>query len=231
MLLLATLSAALAAPLIPVVELDPGPVRDASAAIVRLPGGTGFVLADTGLVLTNAHVALASGTEATALLAWTDEDHPGEPVDLALLRSSAALDLALYGPADATVRLPRGLPLATESVRNGDPVTLLGHPGQLPQRAGTGPVLTATGELGGQPVVEYALPGWWGSSGSPVLDDAGMVIAIHVGWDATERLNGALVGRPAFVIADFIDDTDTLGREHLFLEVPAPRRATADKAP
>ncbi|KUJ85849.1 hypothetical protein AVO45_02400 [Ruegeria marisrubri] len=100
--------------------------------------GTGFVLRDTGLIVTNRHVAVPwankpgvqMGGEAmepvmTRFVAY----FPGGigPLDLSLVAASDTADLALLIPGEG-VELPPGLPLAEQAPVPGQEILVMGFP-------------------------------------------------------------------------------------------------------
>ncbi|WP_170397476.1 trypsin-like peptidase domain-containing protein [Ruegeria arenilitoris] len=101
--------------------------------------GTGFLLQDTSLLVTNRHVALpwttgdraqalkAAGLEAEilSLLAYLPEQ--SKPMEAVLLRASKTADLALLS-VDANRVQGLGLSLAPHPTRAGEEVFLLGFP-------------------------------------------------------------------------------------------------------
>lgn len=100
--------------------------------------GTGFMLKDRGVLVTNRHVALpwdrnpgiGLGTEAlepvmTRFIAY----FPGrpDPIEVQVLRVSDVADLALLQPAEAA-DLPPGLAVATAPPVAGEGVIVMGYP-------------------------------------------------------------------------------------------------------
>jgi S1-C subfamily serine protease len=169
----------------PSVLASPG-ARAARGSVVQVRGracgivkqGSGWV-ADDGLVVTNAHVI--AGEEDTLVLAPDGAPHDAQPVyvsardDVAVLRVDglAAPRLVLAGAperAESVVLLgfPGGGPLTAEAATAAPPRTVLG-----PDAYGRGlaprSVVVTRGSLGP------------GSSGGPVVDAGGRVVAMIFG--------------------------------------------------
>jgi S1-C subfamily serine protease len=140
--------------------------------------GSGFVIDDDGLLLSNSHVVedadtvtatFEDGTETEARVLGRDES-----TDLAVLRVE---DLP-----DGVEPLPLGssLPLVV-----GDPVIAIGNPFGLERTATTGIVsalkriIRAPNDFEIQNVIQTDAAINQGNSGGPLLDDAGRVIGIN----------------------------------------------------
>lgn len=140
--------------------------------------GSGFVISDDGLVLTNSHVVedaetvtatFEDGTEARAPVLGRDES-----TDLAVLRVDD---------------LPRGVePLSLGSslpLVVGDPVIAIGNPFGLERTATTGIVsalkriIRAPNDFEIQNVIQTDAAINQGNSGGPLLDTAGRVVGIN----------------------------------------------------
>jgi serine protease Do len=145
--------------------------------------GTGVVIAE-GRVLTNAHnlrgeemtLTFADGREAAARVAAFDPDG-----DLAVLETDTAGTPAISWDADAEVRI-------------GTPIFALANPGGRGLRVTFG-LVSATGRtfrgprgrrIGGS--IEHTAPLVRGSSGGPIVDEAGRLLGIN-----TVRVDSALV--------------------------------------
>jgi S1-C subfamily serine protease len=186
-------------------------VHDALPAVVRMGSATGFVVSPHGLVITNHHVTSSFGASGVAVLA----DHGGafdRVVRLQLVRTEPDIDAALYRMIATHDPLP-WIELRPTPARQGEVVAVLGHPDGQPLRVTYGQVMTPEAEVAGTPSVEYSAPTWYGSSGSPVIDPNGFVVAIHWGWDMHGTLNGLFTGIPAHLVLD------------AFPELKDPRRA------
>ncbi|MCA0872868.1 trypsin-like peptidase domain-containing protein [Seohaeicola saemankumensis] len=131
--------------------------------------GTGFVLKDQGVLVTNRHVALpwesnpalragGDGMEPvmTRFIAWFPDRT--EPVELRVKRVSETVDLALLEPVTA-VDLPPGMAVSGAGVQPGQAVLVMGYPTGLMSllaQSGRGFVeeLQASGETGFWQVAE-----------------------------------------------------------------------------
>ena len=135
--------------------------------------GSGFIIAEDGLILTNAHVVqgaklvtvkLHDRREYTAKVLGSDE-----MTDIAVLRIEA-----------------KGLPAVqfgdTKSLRVGDPVLAIGSPFGFEQTATQGIVSAKGRSLPGGAVVPFIQTDAAvnpGNSGGPLFDDSGRVIGIN----------------------------------------------------
>ncbi len=158
-------------PEVPVEEI----VRRSSPAVVQLRSpqgtGTGFFVTDTGVVVTNAHVAKGQTRLHVSSPFGVDFDADVVYID-------DGLDLALLKAGGAAFRY---LPLATVAeVRQGQTVIAIGYPGNGLQNTVTRGIVSAVGQLPGY-------TGTWvqtdaainpGNSGGPLLDAWGHVIGI-----------------------------------------------------
>ncbi|MGB8456661.1 MAG: trypsin-like peptidase domain-containing protein [Candidatus Acidiferrum sp.] len=156
-------------------------VRRTKPAVVYLKGldrsGTGFFVTDTGVIVTNAHLArgeeslhtmLPGGQELEAKVVYIDPD-----LDIALVKVEGT-DFPHLTLADA------------ETVRQGESVLAIGNPGDAMLFSVTKGVVSAVGKFAN------AGPGTWiqtdtpinpGNSGGPLLNGRGEVIGIN-----TEKL-------------------------------------------
>lgn len=165
-------------------------VQRAARAIVSFGHGTGFVISPDGFILTNHHISRAFGKTGHVTL---DTRAGGQRLSLPvrLVSTVEALDLALYKTEVADLpwlRIRTGRPDLDE------PVFVLGHPMQRETSVSFGTVRARDVVVGGIESVEYSALSLSGSSGSPVLDRTGAVVAIHWGWDAHGDSNGLLTG-------------------------------------
>ncbi len=155
--------------------------RPYSVAVLGLVGmGSGVVIDRSGLVLTNAHVAVAAR--------WCAVVFPDG-------RRLLGRRLGIYFPRDlALIQLPEGdypaAPLApADSVESGDWVLAYGHPGGLkPDRLPTFSAGRVTGRASGVQVmglldydggVETDLSIYSGNSGGPLFDLQGRLVGIN----------------------------------------------------
>ena len=155
--------------------------------------GTGWLLAP-GLIMTNHHVvnarelgeAVASaadlvlqGKGASVVFDYDAESLPGQAVDAAeLVAADATLDYAILRLTSDLGRAP--LPLAQERLVNPQggyiPVNIVQHPlGQAKMVAIRNNLVREISET----EIQYFTDTMSGSSGSPVLDDAWRVVALH----------------------------------------------------
>jgi len=141
--------------------------------------GSGFVLDDSGFVLTNAHVV--EGAEDVAVR--FEED--GESVDAEVKGIDPSTDLAMLkvDPDDADLQpLPLG---NSREVRVGDPVVAIGNPFGFTRTVTTGIVSAIQRQI--QAPNGFAIPDVIqtdasinpGNSGGPLLDADGRVIGIN----------------------------------------------------
>ena len=174
-------------------------VSRAARAVVSFQGATGFEISPDGYILTNHHVYDSFGRSGTVKLARTRSGHSGR-LKVRLILADEAHDVALYKADTVPEKGLPWLPLRLSPARLGETVFVVGHPSAKPQKVSLGTVLARDIVISGRPSVEYSAQTWWGSSGSPVLDTAGRVLAIHWGWDADGLSNGRLTGVPFHVI-------------------------------
>lgn len=194
----------------PLSEVDESVVHEASAAVVRFPKATGFIVDPDGLILTNHHVYESFGKRGTVWRRWVG-DGSEEALTIELVDKDAKHDVALYKVVGKHEPLPF-IELREAPVRRGERVFVLGHPSGDPLRASFGKVLADGLTIGGRPSIEYSAQTWWGSSGSPVLDARGRAVAIHWGWDSTGISNGRLTGVPATLLLE-LPGFEALGRD------------------
>lgn len=156
-------------------------------AIVHFVGyGTGVVLPGGHTVLTCLHVARGPREHASVRL--------GEHVvQLEIFATAPALDLALYRS-----EAPLGPGISVRPTRPvvGEPVLVVGHPGDRPVSVSYGAVLRTGLRVASVPALSYDAVTDWGSSGSVVVDAAGRAVAVHWAWDDEDRFGGGLLGIP-----------------------------------
>jgi S1-C subfamily serine protease len=128
------------------------------------------------------------------------EGTPAERVvQVDILATAPALDLALYR---ADTPLGAGVTVRSTPPTVGEPVLVVGHPGDLPVRVSYGTLLRTGLRVAKVPALAYDAITDWGSSGSVVVDAEGRAIAIHWAWDDEGRFGGGLLGIPLLEAAD-----------------------------
>jgi len=143
-----------------------GPDREESTA----RSGTAFVVADTGYLLTNAHVVTGcSKVELPAAKTLADVVKTDSSNDLALLRTTS------LGNRFARIARPEDLKLGTEIIIFGFPLTgVVASTGNLT----TGVVSGTTGLRDDSRFFQLTAPIQPGNSGGPVLNQYGEVLGI-----------------------------------------------------
>jgi serine protease Do len=157
-------------------------------SVVYLEGskktGTGFLVTNTGLIATNAHVAreeeslharLVGGVELTADVAYIDDN-----LDIALLKVEG-------------VNFPHLVLADTATVRQGQEVLAVGNPGQAMLFSVTKGIVSAVDQF------PNAGPGTWiqtdaqlnpGNSGGPLVNMQGEVIGIATSKPTAKEITG-----------------------------------------
>ncbi|EDM79822.1 protease, Do family protein [Plesiocystis pacifica SIR-1] len=192
-------------------KVEESVVHDSSEAVVRFPTASGFFVDPDGLILTNHHVYESFGDSGRVWRRWVG-DGSEQALEVELVTRDREHDVALYRVTDPAKAGPFPfLELRDTPVHHGEAVFVLGHPRGKPLRASFGTILADELTIGGRPSIEYSAQTWWGSSGSPVIDEQGRAVAIHWGWDSKGVSNGRLTGVPAVKITDLPGFT-ALGR-------------------
>jgi S1-C subfamily serine protease len=152
--------------------------------VVYLEGGTGVIITAGGYILTNQHVAEAVGTHG---IAWRHRDGHASPeaLEVFLIATNPEVDLALYR-ADTDHALPH-IELRDTALDIGEPVVMISHPMRQTQQVSFGHVTAGLQPVGGIPSVKYSNLTNWGSSGAPVVDTRGKLVAIHRAWFYNQR--------------------------------------------
>ncbi len=191
-------------------RVEESELRQAGEAVVSFGNATGFIVSPQGHVLTNHHVYETFGTSGTITRQWLGQDRP-ERYRVELVARSSDYDVAVYRVTDDTDALPY-LPIRTTTPVVGERVAVIGHPHGWTQRASYGRVLADDLVIGGNPSVEYSAQTWWGSSGSPVIDEDGYALAIHWGWDSSGKSHGRLTGIPFDQMVENVAEVDRIAR-------------------
>jgi serine protease Do len=194
-------------------------VERTKPAVVYLKGlnkaGTGFLVTDTGVIATNAHVArgeetllavLPGGRQLEARVVYIDPD-----LDIALAKIDGA-NFPHLALADAT------------SIRQGENVLAIGNPGDAMLFSVTKGIVSAVGKF------SSAGPGTWiqtdapinpGNSGGPLLNARGEVIGINTLKLMKKNVTG---------IGFALSATDLLEVLHRFYPTVAPSTARPTQA-
>ena len=154
-------------------------LSEIAETVVYLEGGTGVIISAGGYILTNKHVAEVVGSHG---IAWRHRDGHTRPeaLEIFLVATNTDVDLALYR-ADADHPLPH-IEMRYSELSIGEPVMMISHPGQQTQQISFGYITTGLRPVGGIPSVKYTTQTNWGSSGAPVVDAEGRLVAIHRAW-------------------------------------------------
>lgn len=174
--------------------------------------GSGVVIADTGLALTNRHVV---DSAAAVEVQFADEDRW---VKASVLAVSDICDLAVVAPAVAVAR--RRAVTFAPSAHAGDVVRSTGYPEQV-----DGTAITVHGTLAGlRQAVEvdgvvsslstFQLASAPGASGSGIFDGRGALISLLVGGSRREGIDVPeylTVGVPLDDLREFLSDLEAEG--------------------
>ena len=177
-------------------------VKNANAAVLFLSGsqgtGSGFLVSDSGVAVTNAHVAKGQDT----LTATTGN---GQTFQSKVVYVDPALDIALLkleGSGFPQLRLA-----PTQTVQSGSTVVAIGTPSKGFQNSVTKGIVSGIGQVKSE-------PGLWiqtdtainpGNSGGPLLNGAGDVVGITT---QKQFLSGD--GRPLQGIGFALSSSDLL---------------------
>ncbi len=149
--------------------------------------GSGFVVSEDGLIVTNAHVVAPEieADDGRTLVAdqriVTVTFHPNTPrersVEGQVLRENADLDLALLRIRIAT---PTYLELAdSEMAYETQPVYVCGHPLGLREISIRSGAVAARRTWGGHKYIEHDAAAESGNSGGPLIDEQSRVLGVH----------------------------------------------------
>jgi V8-like Glu-specific endopeptidase len=206
-----------------VSDVEDDTIKEASQAVVYFKGATGFIISSDGYILTNHHVWDGFGDTGKVYRHKTEKGY-AEALSVTLITKSEKYDMALY-KTDAT-DLPF-VPLRSTPAKVGEEVFVIGHPDSKPLRVSFGKILAKDITISKRPSIEYSAQTWWGSSGSPVLDKSGAVVALHWGWDSEGLSNGRLTGVPITKMAKAIPEINALLTGE---EVEAPTKVSCKDA-
>ncbi len=177
-------------------------VRNSNGAVLSLSGsqgsGSGFIVSDTGVAVTNAHVARGQDT-------LTATSGNGQSFQSKVVYVDPTLDIALIkleGSGFPQLRLA-----PTQSVQSGSAVVAIGTPSKGFQNSVTKGIVSGLGAMKGE-------PGIWiqtdtainpGNSGGPLLNSAGDVVGI-----TTQKQFLSNDGRPLQGIGFALSSSDLL---------------------
>jgi regulator of sirC expression with transglutaminase-like and TPR domain len=131
--------------------------------------GTGFALAQSGLIATNLHV-IGEGRS------FTVQNAAGKPLRVKGVRAfDRVLDLAVIEVESSD--LPALELAASAKVTDGQPVVVMGNPHGLKYSVVSG-VVSGRREIDDRKMLQLAVPIEPGNSGGPVLDMAGKVLGV-----------------------------------------------------
>jgi len=162
--------------------------------------GTGFVITRSGYVLTNGHVIQDAGRgRARAIeivMADTRKPLAADVVSVSDLRDD---DVAVLKVRDYHGAVVKSIDWRGAGVRQGAPAALIGFPrgtelafdqaGYVRTTMFAGIIAKATSEW-----IQFGGPSASGSSGSPVFNAAGQVIALHYGALPDSSVEGGTSG-------------------------------------
>lgn len=192
--------------------LSPGVVQVRSSK----GAGTGFVVRDTGTIVTDLHV-VDGGTKLRVIF-----DDPGHPIPAQLLGSDRATGLAAVSvnPADAP-RL-RALPLAdSDKVKVGDPAVAMGYRPGLGRSVVSGIIAG----LGTDVLQTDAV----GDRGGPLVNSTGMVIGMSSAPSAKTAGTGIGLAVPSATIdrvLPLIESGQTVAGAYLGVQAAAVPNGT-----
>ncbi|HZZ32772.1 MAG TPA: S1C family serine protease [Phenylobacterium sp.] len=190
----AALAAASAAPLTLVAAKPKPGIAQASASVAVVfsneGSGSGFLISDDGLLITNQHVV---GAAKIVRLKWSDgSESVGE-----VLRSDPRRDVALVRTGSAS-RV--ALALRHTAAQQGETVFAIGSPlGAQFQNTMSKGIVSALRNERGMAFIQSDVMVNHGSSGGPLLDETGRVIGLTA---SGQTLNGAPIGLNFFIPID-----------------------------
>jgi serine protease Do len=165
----------------------------ANPAVVMIRGnsgrGSGFIVRNDGLIVTNAHVVQGEAEVVTVMMADGKTEIPADVVGFA----NNGVDLALL-----KINRPAKFPTVnfgdTGTIKVGNIVYAIGTPlGELNLNTFTSGIVSAirTGDL-----IQHNAAINSGNSGGPLLDDKGQLIGVNVSISNTKVVdrNGRIIG-------------------------------------
>jgi hypothetical protein len=172
--------------------------------------GTGFAIRSDGTIVTSRHVLMggtAAGSPRRLAVQFADSRQVW-PADVLGMDENADVAIIRARNIIGGVTTVARLNLRADTLPPGSPIAWIGFPlgGETwPQDANTGRVARPLGAVGVLTMVEparIAVQGYGGAagaSGSPILDEAGAVIAVLMGGTASGR-NREIIGVPAAAV-------------------------------
>jgi len=181
--------------------------------------GSGFLVSSDGKILTNYHV-IQHTKQATVRLANEDAYDTVEVIDVDKRKDIALLKIK-------AVSLPFLKLGHSNSAQVGDKVYALGNPLGVFQNTLSDGILSGIRQMDGYKLFQISAPVSHGSSGSPVFDSSGEVIAIvEATLSGGQNLNFAI---PIDYAAGMLSSNQTHPLE-TFYEPEEPEKATETKA-
>ena len=180
--------------------------------------GTAFAVDSNGTMITNKHILVGEdGTKTPrrlgVIFSGSTQFFRGDMIGVSPEADIGVLRVAIEG---GTPRV-RGLARTREGIERGDPVAILGYPlgFDLPmENRGGDPIVEPTLTVGTvskalTAVVQVDAYGAPGSSGSPIFDRNGNVIAVLYGGE--RESNGKIIfAVPAYMAADYLKSLNLL---------------------
>ena len=174
--------------------------------------GTAFAVDSNGTLVTNKHVLLGEDGTRTprriaVIFSGSAQAWPGEMVGVSPETDVGVLRVRIKGGTPRVAALAR----SRQGVERGDPVAIIGYPlgFDLPMEAvGQRPIAEPTLTVGTvskvlTAVVQVDGYGAPGSSGSPIFDREGRVIAVLYGGQG-ESQGKIIFALPAYIVADYL---------------------------
>lgn len=180
--------------------------------------GTGFAVDSSGTMVTNKHILVGEEGDKTprrigVIFSGSTQMFRGDMIGVSAETDIGVLRVAIKGGTPRVVGLAR----SREGVERGDPVAILGYPlgFDLPMEAQGGhPIAEPTLTVGTvskalTAVVQVDAYGAPGSSGSPIFDRDGRVIAVLYGGER-ESQGKIIFAVPAYIVAAYLKELGLL---------------------